>query len=215
MSGSDMPRTVCGYRIVHVENLPLLLESGKLLSGSEMARLELDYLQIGLQNLTRGRQEVKVTCSPYGVVTDYVPFYFCPRSVMLYQIHTGEVSTYMGGQEPIVHLITSIPTLDRNGVPWVFTDRKAFLAHAHFSNDPRELIHLDWETIRSHHFSSKQDRERPERKMAELLAYNEVPWSAIDGIGVINDKYRSDVVSLLEEFGYNTPVRIKTGWYYS
>ena len=47
-----------------------------------------------------------INSHPSLCVGDCVPFYFCPRSVMLYVIsmrNHAELS-YQGGQEPIVHL---------------------------------------------------------------------------------------------------------------
>ena len=45
-------------------------------------------------------------CRPGLNVGDCVPFYFCPRSVMLYLIHRANHPEldYRGGQGPIVHL---------------------------------------------------------------------------------------------------------------
>ena len=62
---------------------------------------------IGMSGIKRRRlDELEVSCHPDTKVGDYVPFYFCPRSIMLYLIYMAnhpELS-YRGGQEPIVHL---------------------------------------------------------------------------------------------------------------
>ena len=41
-------------------------------------------------------------CYPDNFVGEYVPFNFCPRSVMLYILHMGNAEglTYHGGQGP-------------------------------------------------------------------------------------------------------------------
>jgi len=54
------------------------------------------------------------------MVGQYVPFYFCPRSVMLYILHMGNNPglTYHGGQSPIVHLQADLGTV----LDWVETE---------------------------------------------------------------------------------------------
>ena len=50
--------------------------------------------------------ELTLSSHPGLHVGDCVPFYFCPRSVMLYLIYQGNHPelTYRGGQGPIIHL---------------------------------------------------------------------------------------------------------------
>jgi len=47
-----------------------------------------------------------VKCHPGTKVGQYVPFYFCPRSIMLYILHRGNHPDldYREGQGPILHL---------------------------------------------------------------------------------------------------------------
>ena len=53
-----------------------------------------------------GYEELTLDSHPDLYVGNCVPFYFCPRSVMLYVLHMGNLPDlgYRGGQEPIVHL---------------------------------------------------------------------------------------------------------------
>jgi len=52
------------------------------------------------------------TSYPDLYVGDYVPFYFCPRSIMLFIIHQANHPEldYRGGQVPIVHLQADLHT---------------------------------------------------------------------------------------------------------
>jgi hypothetical protein len=54
----------------------------------------------------RRLEELEVDCHPGTKVGAYVPFYLCPRSMMLFLLHKGNHVdlTYTGGQRPIVHL---------------------------------------------------------------------------------------------------------------
>jgi hypothetical protein len=65
---------------------------------------------------------VQVPLAPYGCVADYVPFYFAPRSPMLYKLHKGGVPNYTGGQDPLVYLVSSAEAVAATGASFVFSD---------------------------------------------------------------------------------------------
>ncbi len=95
------------YHITHVDNLPGIVSEGGLLSDAVIIARGGPKASIGMSSIKRRRIEsCAVHCHPGTRVGEYVPFYFCPRSVMLYVIYRGNHpgSTYAGGQEPIVHL---------------------------------------------------------------------------------------------------------------
>ena len=60
-----------------------------------------------------------------------MPFYFCPRSIMLYILHMGNHPdiSYREGQGPIIHLqadlMASIQWAEKHKVRWAFSDRNA------------------------------------------------------------------------------------------
>src|SRR4051794_17132873 len=95
------------YHITHLRNLPKILESDKLWSDAKRIELGLDCDVVGMSHIKRRRlQEVQVTCHKDTHVGEYVPFYLCPRSIMLYILHKGNHTdlNYTEGQEPIIHL---------------------------------------------------------------------------------------------------------------
>ena len=61
---------------------------------------------IGMSHIKQRRLTYRLSSHPRLRVGDCVPFYFCPRSVMLYVIHRAdnEGLQYRDGQGPIVHL---------------------------------------------------------------------------------------------------------------
>jgi hypothetical protein len=203
------------YRIVHFDNLEGVLREGGLWCGREMLQRSLPYQQIGLQDLTRDRGARAVHAGPGGSLSDYVPFYFSPRSLMLYQIYTGKVPTYQGGQEPIIYLVTSIERITSQGGAFVFSDRHAKTTVASFFDQTDDLTELDWEAIRSTDFKRRlDDPSRNERKQAEFLVHRFVPWNCILGIGVYSQKWKTDCETILANYGHSTPVKICTGWYF-
>lgn len=51
-------------------------------------------VDVGKDNIKEGRRRRTVPIGPGGVVADYVPFYFAPRSPMLFTIDKGSVPQY-------------------------------------------------------------------------------------------------------------------------
>jgi hypothetical protein len=78
---------------------------------------------------------------------DYVPFNFCNRSVMLYVIHRDSVEGYDGGQEPVVHLVSSVGRAIGSGRPWAFTDRHAELGYAKYFESTDNEGEVDWSVM--------------------------------------------------------------------
>lgn len=69
-----------------------------------------------MEEIKRRRRTMPLDSRPGLHVGECVPFYFCPRSVMLYMLHKGNHPqlAYQGGQGPIVHLEADL----RNVVAW-------------------------------------------------------------------------------------------------
>lgn len=203
------------YRITHIENLRQILEQGGIWCGNEMSRQNLPYVRIGNRDLTLKRSEREVTCCEGGNLNDYVPFYFCPRSVMLYLIHKRHESTYGGGQEPVIHLISSVEEIQRSSIPCLFTDKQAYGRYANQIDVLNRLSELDWDAIKSNDWGYQEKvPDRRERKMAEFLAYRFVPWELIAGIGVYNKRYKDQAEQILATHMDRTKVQVMTAWYY-
>ena len=125
------------YRITHVDNLPGIVAAGGLLSDATILEQGGPAAAIGMSTIKRRRIErLEVKCYPGTKVGDYVPFYFCPGSIMLYVIHQANhvELMYRGGQQPIVHLVADLHEV----VEWA-TDaehRWAFNLERHRRLDP-------------------------------------------------------------------------------
>lgn len=211
----ETPKPCRIYRILHIDNLAGIVEQGGLWAGNEMAAKSIPYRQIGLQNLTQQRMGRAVPIDPGGNLNDYVPFYFCPRSVMLFNIHSGRVPTYTEGQAPIIYMVTTVETIAKDSHPFVFTDRHAKFAVASFSSDLSDLTLLDWPTIQSDDFAHrKDDPERKDRKAAEFLVYRFVPLQSILGIAAYSQKWKDECDRLLKAAEIQVKVKVHPGWFF-
>ena len=83
-----------------------------------------------------------------------VPFYFCPRSIMLYLIYQGNHPdlTYRGGQEPIIHLEAdlrgTVAWADAAQKRWAFTLSNAGSYYFEDRCDLGQLDEINWGAVR-------------------------------------------------------------------
>lgn len=206
------------YHITHMENLLQLVASGWLLSDAKRIQQHLTFQIVGMSTIKQRRlQELEVTCHPGTKVGEYTPFYFCPRSIMLYILHCGnhpEVD-YKGGQQPIVHLqadlAQAVEWAQRYSVPWAFSDVNAGARYASFYRDWSELHRINWTAVEATDF---RDAVIKDGKQAEFLMYGEFPWSLVEKIGVIDQSAARQVRATIAAAGHQPAVSVEPSWYY-
>lgn len=116
------------YHIVHVDRLASIIAAGGLLCDAAVMANQTAGTTIGMNSIKQRRlQELTLASYPDLHVGDCVPFYFCPRSIMLFIIRQANHPEldYQGGQGSIVHLQAdlqaSVTWASENGRRWVFT----------------------------------------------------------------------------------------------
>ena len=75
------------YHVVHVDRLASIVHDGCLWSDSVIIDHQHPGTTIGMGSIKQRRLALPVDCHPGTFVGEFVPFYFCPRSIMLYVIH--------------------------------------------------------------------------------------------------------------------------------
>lgn len=209
------PNPVLLYHITHLDNLPGILQTGCLHCQQKINEVGLHPVSIAYPGIQDRRAITSVPCGPGGVLHDYVPFYFAPRSPMLYAIHKNQVEGYEGGQVPIVHLVSSVVQMETAGHRFVFTDGHATMSFTRFFTDPGDLDQVDWPLMQARYWhDTEQEPDRKRRRQAEFLVYNQVSLAAIIGIGVINNPIQQRVEGLLATHHIELPVRVRRNWYY-
>lgn len=210
-----MPKRVQIVHILHVDKLASVVQAGGLYCDSEVRRRNLGGTEIGLRHIKDRRVKHALKSYPDLHVGDCVPFYFWPRSVMLYKfyMHNDPELAYVGGQEPIVHLVADFnSTADwaaKQGVRWVFTDSNAGSAVFEEYTDRRDLQRLDWKAI------SRNDwRLYKEQKQAEFLLERFFPFELVQRIGVFSEAYQKQVCAILNSSKYQPQVQVHRDWYY-
>lgn len=208
-----MRKSTLIYHITHIQNLPAIFSAGGLCCYDDGDRQT--AVSIAHQNIQERRAKKQVPCGNGGNLHQYVPFYFAPRSPMLYSINKGYVSGYVEDQTPIVHIVSSVEMILQTKHSFVFTDGHATLALSDFYTDIVDLSKIDWSVMKSQYWNDTPEHpDRKRRRQAEFLVYNKVSVAAFIGFGVINKHIATQLSTTLEQAKIEQPVRIKRDWYY-
>lgn len=202
------------YRITHIRNLSLILRNG--LIKKDYFNSDEEYTQIGNTQIIDIRNNKPVKISEYGMIGEYVPFYFTPRSIMLYNIVTGYRHPLVPkrSREEIMILCSEIEKLSE--LPqWFFTDGQANVMTTSHFNHLKDLAQIDWDCIQQGNFSkSDGDYDRPRRYQAEFLVHNVVPIGCIYSIIVYNQKAANFVIDQLNINNINLTVNITPNFFF-
>ncbi len=157
---------------------------------------------------------------PGGRVGDYVPFYFAPRSPMLFRIacdhRDGIHGRYMGGDRPLIHLATTVGSIVTSELPWVATDGNAATATTEFSSDLARMdAMVDWPLMGAEYWHNIEgDPDRQRRRMAEFLVHADVPLNLFKYVGTYSEAYADTVRSALAGTATGLRVAVRPEWYY-
>lgn len=205
------------YHITPVENLDSILRLGKIFCDKFMTTLRPgSHVINGMPHIKQRRlYECRLHSYPDLYVGDCVPFYFCPRSVMLFVIaKKNEHVSYKKGEDNIVHLEVKLTSVLKwaqdEKLKWAFTDTNAGSYTFNDYSDIRELKKLDWEIIKSNFWAGP----RREYKQAEFLIEDHIDIELFTQIGVKNQKIYNEVKHILEKRQSSLPVTIRKDWYY-
>jgi ssDNA thymidine ADP-ribosyltransferase, DarT len=201
-----------------VDNLAAIVREGVLQSDAVMLARGGPSVMIGMSEIKRRRiEEISVSCHPGTMVGDYVPFYFCPRSVMLYLLYRAnhEDLTYRGGQEPILHLQADLREVvawaEANTQRWAFTLSNAGSYYVETRNRLDQLGEVNWAAVSESDFRSSDVKEG---KQAEFLVHGSFPWELVRKIGVYSTEIKMRAEAGLEHARHRPPVEILRHWYY-
>jgi hypothetical protein len=190
MATPDQPKI---YHIVHEDRLASIVGGGRVLCHSTASATGAPGTNIGMSTIKQRRLELELTSRPGLMVGKCVPFYFCPRSIMLYLIYRAnhEELTFKGGQGPIVHLeadlLKVVSWAERNEVRWAFTLSNAGARYFEDRADLGSLHEIDWDAVATNQWSGRGIASSvKEGKQAEFLVEASFPWELVERIGVLS-----------------------------
>ncbi len=203
------------YHIVHVDRLASIMADGCLWCDAEVARRDPGGTTIGMTDIKQRRLTLTLSSHPLLHVGDCVPFYFCPRSIMLYLIHQANHPglTYRGGQGPIVHLEADLHAVvewaSQNDRRWAFTLSNAGAYYFEDRCDLNCLGEIDWDAVEARDWKNCK-----EGKQAEFLLERSFPWRLVERVGVYSRAIYQRVINELPAGGHRPLVEIRPDWYY-
>lgn len=202
------------YHIVHVDKLASIAADGCLWSDVQLENMNAPGTVIGMSHIKERRKAKLLPSHPDLRVGECVPFYFCPRSVMLYMMSVrSEQLAYKGGQGPIVHLIADLQATvawaNANAKRWAFTLSNA---GSRYFEDRADLAHLgdiNWDAVEARSWSGQR-----EAKQAEFLIEEHFPWHLVEEIGVYNQATGQQAAQAIARAAHRPHVQSRPKWYY-
>ena len=207
------------YHFTHASNLSNIINDGGLLSESECARRRRASTRSGNAEIKdrRLRRSIDPGIGMAGVVGDYVPFYFAPRSPMLFSIKSGNVPGVDADQDQIVYLVASAQDFTAPG--FVVTDGNAASGLSSFYGTHEAIRErLDWEVLGATYWrNTDDDGDRMRRRMAEFLVHRFVAWTCIRALATRVSSTRLQLLGLYRTLQppHCPPIEVRPGWYYS
>lgn len=212
MSIPDEPKI---YHIVHIDRLASIVADDCLWCDAKMATRTSSGTTIGMNSIKERRLTNALNSYPDVCVGDCVPFYFCPRSVMLYVISQANhlELEYHGGQDPIVHLEAdlrrTVAWAEQNKRRWAFTTSNAGSRFFDDYADLADLDKVDWNAVHARDWQACK-----EGKQAEFLVEDSFSWEMVSRIGVNSKEIYAKVQRALHGAHHRPTVEVMPDWYY-
>lgn len=212
------------FHITHVDNLAAILKAGSFMAKNLLPPGT--HSSIANEEVQDRRARIQVPVAPGGLLHDYVPFYFAPRSPMLYCNHRGSIQNARS-QGEIIYLVTTaqkIATLR----PFVFYDRHAVVGYAQAYSRLADLENIDWRVFfepplvgdYAKYWQDRDDTEHPhwmsrkEVRQAEFLVYQSLTFSCVRLVGTYNERVKARVEDILKLHGTTCNVETRNDWYF-
>lgn len=212
-----VPESPTIYHIVHVNRLASIVRDGYVWSDAEATLRKSPGTAIGISGIKERRRTTEITSHPGLRVGDCVPFYFCPRSVMLYVIYRQNDPnlSYRCGQAPIVHLqanlYETVEWADAHGCRWAFTLSNAGARYFEDRCDLADLNQIDWSAVQARDWRPVPTKTA---KQAEFLVESRMPWSLIRVVGTQTSNTAARAQEAIVGAQHMPEVVQREDWYY-
>ena len=200
------------FRITHIRNIPWILANG--LHCRTSGRIDPHFVTIGSPDIIAMRDGRAVPIPPHGTLSDYIPFYFTPKSPMMYNIVTGWGGISQRSRSDIAIMVSSLRDLADSGITALYTDRHAYLSMARFFSSLDHLDEISWGPLQRHDFRRDvDDPEKKEKYQAEALVHRHLPIEHLSEIACYSDEGRVFLEEIRDELGLELTIAVRRSWY--
>ncbi|MCY4638113.1 MAG: DUF4433 domain-containing protein [Acidobacteria bacterium] len=207
------PEKALIFRVTHIDNVAWILDHGLHCRASALQ--DQNFVPIGNPDLIQERRRQRVPIAPGDTLDHYIPFYFTPCSMMLYNLRTGWNNMTRRTPAELVFFVASLRSLQACGVPFVFADRHAFMRLARFSTSLNDLEHLAWRHWQQRDFRRDPNNpQKTERYQAETLVHRHLAVETIDAIVCGDDDATTRVTEMVSERGSQIEVHRRRQWFF-
>lgn len=197
------------FRITHIDNIPHIVRCGIVRADSPLR--DSNYVSIGDSRVIQSRGERLVKGHK---LNEYIPFYFGPRSPMLYVIQHGYNGVQRVEPEKIVYCVVRLDDIISNRIDCVFTDGHALSALTSFY-EAEKLSQINeiikYNDVYSSRWDIEDDIDLKRRKEAELLIKSDLPAQFIRGFVVYNNIAKQKLMELGLD---NNMIVVSPGYYF-
>lgn len=179
-------------------NLAGIIADGGLHCDSTMAAGGRPFTECANEGIKSGRRTRLVDADPFGVIADYVPFYYAARSPMMSAISHHQVAGYTSNGN-LVYLVSTLSSVDSSSGRWVCSNGNARALISDFYNSWEELeANTDWGIMNERYWgNTEEDGDRKRRRAAEFLVHKFFPIDLVRGIIVKSAEVAGIVTELL------------------
>ena len=214
-----MVETHSAYHFTHVDNIATIFKARELRADID-AKPKNNSLD---QTIKAKRRTEKIKIAPYGLLGDYVPFYFAPRSPALLQLATGDYMNKVSQNELVFFRLDFRPVADglvNESLSLISTQHPLKTGAIFHPATPENITtRINWKSIKS--FRWNDTDEYPNRKSqreAELLIYQRLRLEQINGTKITlatrTNLLQRKIQKMCQENDLDIDVEVQPSYFY-
>lgn len=214
-----MDETYSAYHFTQLDNIATIFKAKELRADID-AKPKNNSLD---QTIKAKRRTKKIKIAPYGLLGDYVPFYFAPRSPALLQLASGDHMNKVSQNELVFFRLDFRPVADG-----LINESLSLISNQHplktgaifYPATPENITtRINWKTIKSFRWNNTDEYpNRKSQREAELLIYQRLRLEQVNGAKVTlatrTNMLQRKIQKMCEENNLNIDVEVQPSYFY-